>query len=271
MLERFHNAYVEAKSIAEETQMLKKKEKVLKVELDMLKSEADELTTIELGVNESETTFGSFHVSDTIDVDSQRRNLKNIVKQSAIDQNDDFIKEAENTCTNVEGLTVDLTTDADKILLDFLEKKTFQLEDFAQNDELENALQMIKKCSDSIKSTDYNKTMLKYRVIMLKKFIISMRESRTKIKGAVAYYASKPEQLRKQVSKSQHDVQVLREHQKMKLENLVDVLKRAQNTDLTDTILKLFTTQLENEINLLENFSNELDYFKKLQGKIWSM
>ena len=60
-------------------------------------------------------------------------------------------------------------------------------------------------------------------------------------------------------------------NQKMKLENLVDVLKRAQNTDLTDTILKLFTTQLENEINLLENFSNELDYFKKLQGKIWSM
>ena len=269
MLERFHNAYVEAKSIAEETQILKKKEEVLKFELDMLKSEADELTTIELQVDESETTFGSFHVSDSIDVDSQRRNLKNIVKQSAIDQNDDFIKEAENTRTNVGGLTVDLTTDADKILLDLLEKKTFQLEDFAQNDELENALQMIKKCSDSIKSTDYNKTMLKHRVIMLKKFIISMRESRTKIKGAVAYYASKPEQLRKQVTKSQHDVQVLREHQKMKLENLVDVLKKAQNTDLTDTILKLFTIQLENEINLLENFSNELDYFKKLQGKTW--
>ena len=237
-------------------------------ELDKLKSEADELTTLELEVDECETTFGSVRGSDSIDIDSQRNNLIKIVKQSAIDQNDDFVKEAENTCTSIGTLTEHLTTDVDQMRLDIIEKKPFQLEDFTQNDELENALQIIKTCSDSLKSADYNRKMLKHRIISLKRFITSMRESRTKIKGAVAYYACKPDQLQKQVNKSQHEVQILREHQKMKLENLTEELKKIPNTDLTDTILNLFISQLENEISLLVNFSNELDYFKKLQGKI---
>jgi len=268
LFERFYNAYVEAKSIDEETNLLKKKVQMSQDELDKLKSEADELTTLELEVDECETTFGSVRGSDSIDIDSQRNNLMKIVKQSAIDQNDDFVKEAENTCTSIGTLTEHLTTDVDQMRLDIIEKKPFQLEDFTQNDELENALQIIKKCSDSLKSADYNRKMLKHRIMSLKSFITSMRESRTKIKGAVAYYACKPDQLQKQVNKSQHEVQILREHQKMKLENLTEELKKIPNTDLTDTILNLFISQLENEISLLVNFSNELDYFKKLQDLV---
>ena len=44
-------------------------------------------------------------------------------------------------------------------------------------------------------------------------------------------------------------------------------IKNDDNTEFSDTILKIFAEQLENEVTLLQNSSTELDYFKKLQGK----
>ena len=261
-MEQFYNDYLEAKSTCEETAQLQKKVESSQIECQRLKAEDDELVELELEINESETTFAG---SDSIDVDGQLNNLKTIVQQSAIAN--DFVNAAETTCNEIGSLTEKLTTEVDQIRTDIKDKTQFELEDLVQNDEMENALQIIKKCSDSLKGAEMDRMMLKHRVMMLKRFITAMRESRSKIRGAVAYYAKNPERLEKQERKIQHEVAVLKEQQQMKTKNIIDNIKNDANTDFSDTILKIFAGQLENEVTLLQNSSTELDYFKKLQGK----
>ena len=261
-MEKFYNDYLEAKSTFEETFQLQKKVESSQIECQRLKSEDEELVELELEINESETTFAG---SDSIDVDVQLNNLKNIVQQSAIAN--DFVNAAETTCNEIGSLTEKLTTEVNQIRTDIKDKAQFQLEDLVQNDEMENALQIIKKCSDSLKGAEMDRMMLKHRIMMLKRFITAMSESRSKIRGAVAYYAKNPERLEKQERKIQHEVAVLKEQQQMKTKNIIDNIKNDDNTEFSDTILKIFAEQLENEVTLLQNSSTELDYFKKLQGK----
>ena len=260
-MERFYNGYIEAKSIVEETVQLQKKVESSQIESDRLEAEDEELTELELEINESETTFAG---SDSIDVEGQMNNLKNIA-QSAIAN--DYVNVADTTCNEIGSLTEKLTTEVDQIRTDIMGKSLIQLEDLVQNDEMENALQIIKKSSDSLKVAELDRMMLKHRVIMLKRFITAMRESRTKIKGAVAYYAKNPERLEKQERKIQHEVAVLKEQKELKTKNIIENVKNDANTEFSNTILKIFAGQLENEITLLQTSSNELDYFKKLQGK----
>jgi len=265
LLERFHRAYLDCKAIDVDTIQLQQEVESKQVELERLKSKNDELTTLELDINESENTFCCSSGLESLDVDSQRNNLKLVIKQSAIDQKipkDDFVNEAETNCNEIGSLTEHMLNEVNQARLDIENKSPFHLENFAQNDEI--ALQITKKCSDSLKIADFNRKMLKHRVAMLERFISSLWESRSQIKGAVAYYSTNPERLKNQVRKCRYEVTVLREQHQMKIENLIDVLKKADNTEFTDTILKIFARQLENEITLLENFSTELDYFQKL-------
>ena len=260
-MERFYNGYLEAKSIVEETFQLQKKVESSQIESDRQEAEDEDLTELELEINESETTFAG---SDSIDVDDQMNNLKNIA-QSAIAN--DYVNVADTTCNEIGSLTEKLTTEVDRIRADIMGKSQFQLENLVQNDEMENALRIIKKSSDSLKVAELDRMMLKHRVIILKRFITAMRESRTKIKAAVAYYARNPERLEKQEQKIQHEVAVLKEQKELKTKNIIENVKKDANTEFSDTILKIFAGQLENEITLLQTSSNELDYFKKLQGK----
>ena len=166
----------------------------------------------------------------------------------------------------IRSLTEKLTTELGQIRTDLKDKKQFEIKDLVQNDEMENGLQIIKKCSDSLKSAELEKRMIKEKVEMLKRFIAAIRKSRSKIKGAIEYYDKNPERLERQERTLHHDVAVLREQHQMKIKNTIANVKNADNPEFSDTILRIFAGQLENEVTLVQNCSTELDYFKKLQG-----
>ena len=119
-MEKFYNDYLEAKSTFEETFQLQKKVESSQIECQRLKSEDDELVELELEINESETTFAC---SDSMDVDVQLNNLKNIVQQSAIAN--DFVNAAETTCNEIGSLTEKLTTEVNQIRTDIKDKTQF--------------------------------------------------------------------------------------------------------------------------------------------------
>lgn len=268
-LEQFYNVYLAVKSASEETVHMQKKVESRQVEDERLEAEEEVLTELGLEINESETTFAGS--DNSMDVNGQINNLKKIVQQSAIGQNDDFVNAAESTCNEIRSLTEKLTTELGQIRTDLKDKKQFEIKDLVQNDEMENGLQIIKKCCDSLKSVELEKRMIKEKVVILKRFIAAIRKSRSKIKGAIEYYGKNPERLERQERTLHHDVAVLREQHQMKIKNTIANVKNADNPEFSDTILRIFAGQLENEVTLVQNCSTELDYFKKLQDMMMTL
>ena len=100
-MEQFYNVYLAAKSASEETVQLQKKVESRQVEDERLEAEDEVLTELGLEINESETTFAGS--DNSMDVNGQINNLKKIVQQSAIGQNDDFVNAAESTCNEIRS------------------------------------------------------------------------------------------------------------------------------------------------------------------------
>jgi len=263
-----YNTFLEA---SQDQGPLRKKVEQAEIEFEISNEQLDEIVKIEKENDICETTFGTIPV---IDVEEKLQHLKNIVKETSVIE-DSIRKHVRENKAEIVTLTSSITSDLDKTLLDVKNVETFKLEDFAQSDELVNALQIIKQSTQIARKLQMDKARLKRRKDMLRQFILKMRESRSErqIEQAVNCFGDPkrdPNLFKIQVNNIKHKLNVLKEQEKRKRDDQDHMTQKndSNNNDFSDKILKLYSNQLENEIALIQSVCDELDFYHKLHSSI---